>query len=148
MPTSNEQQHLRPILAADDEVDDRFLLRRAIEKSGIANPLIAVTDGKEVVNYLGGVAPFNDRVKFPLPAILFLDLKMPVMTGFDVLRWLQSREEFKQMPVVVLTSSSDGSDREKAMALGATDYRVKPTNNLELARIVQEICERWLEPSS
>src|SRR5258706_12776145 len=115
-----------PILLAEDDENDVFFLRRALARSGLGNPLIAVRDGQEAVDYLAGIGPYADRASHPLPGLIFLDLKMPRMNGFEVLLWLSSRPEFGELPVVVLTSSAQDSDIRKARELGADDYQVKP----------------------
>jgi CheY-like chemotaxis protein len=76
--------------------------------------------------------------------LILLDLKMPVMTGFDVLAWLQIRPEFRHIPVVVLTSSDHGPDRRKALEMGAAEYLVKPNGVDELVVMVKGLQERWL----
>jgi CheY-like chemotaxis protein len=134
------------ILAAEDEESDAFILRLAFEKAQVPNPLTIVKDGQEVVNYLTGAPPYGDRAAHPLPGLITLDLKMPRMNGFDVLTWLGGHAEFKDVPAVVISSSSDAADIAKARNLGACDYFVKPlrlVNFVELARTLQQ---RWLAP--
>jgi len=135
---------MRPILAAEDEENDRFILNRAFEKARLPQPLVTVGDGRECVDYLRGVGSFADRVLHPLPALLLLDLKMPGMHGFEVLEWLATRPEFKDLPVVVLSSSSADSDIQRARQLGARDYFVKPHSVNELVEVLQRVHERWL----
>jgi CheY-like chemotaxis protein len=133
-----------PILAADDEEADRFILKLAFEKAKLPHPAITVRDGKEVVDYLSGQAPFTDRALHPLPALLLLDLKMPRMDGFEVLAWLATQPDFKDLPVVVLSSSSDDSDIQKAQQLGARDYFIKPHALSEWANILRGLQSRYL----
>jgi CheY-like chemotaxis protein len=101
-------------------------MRRALQKAEINCPLHVVRDGQEALDYLRGTGPFVDRDHYPLPAIMFLDLKMPFVDGFDVLAWIDSQPAIKNIPVVVLTSSSEDRDRKKAAELGAKAYCVKP----------------------
>jgi CheY-like chemotaxis protein len=133
-----------PFLVAEDEESDVYFLRRALQKAGVANPLMAACNGHEAIRYLEGDGPFSDRVRHPLPALLLLDLKMPVMGGFEVLAWLEGRPEVKRFPVVVLTSSEEPADQEKARRLGAADYIVKPRSPGDLVRLVQTLRARWL----
>ncbi|PWU20127.1 MAG: two-component system response regulator [Verrucomicrobia bacterium] len=133
------------ILVAEDEASDVEILRLALQRAGIPNPLSVTSDGKEAIAYLSGEVPFNDRSKFPLPQLLILDLKMPCLTGFDVLAWLRDHPQFRDLPAVVLTSSSHEQDMAKARALGAREYHVKPTSFQELAGILQQLANRWLE---
>lgn len=140
-------QH-RPILVAEDEETDALILRMAVQQAGIPNPLIITHDGTETLAYLRGEAPFSDRSTYPLPALLILDLKMPALTGFDVLSWLRSRPDFTELPAVVLSSSSHEADVAKAREMGAREFHVKPHSFKELTRLVQELARRWLERSS
>ncbi len=133
-----------PILVAEDEETDVFFLQRAFEMAAIPNRLVVTCDGEEAIKYLNGDPPFADRTLHPLPGLILLDLKMRIMSGFDVLEWLQTRPEFKQVPVVILTSSSHEADRQKARALGASDYRVKPSQAQDLIHIVKDLHARWL----
>jgi CheY-like chemotaxis protein len=134
----------RPILVAEDEESDAMILRLAVKKAELNHPLIIVRDGQEAVDYLSGKGIYTDRADHPLPALIVLDLKMPRMSGFDVLAWLAMQPEFKELPVVVLSSSSDETDIEKARGLGAREYFVKPHVFLELVWIVQQLDSRWL----
>jgi len=134
---------MRPVLAAEDEETDRFILNMAFERAKLPYPLAMVRDGSECVDYLSGVGRIADGVH-PLPVLLLLDLKMPRMHGFEVLEWLATRPEFKDLPVVVLSSSSADSDIRKARQLGARDYFVKPHSLDELVKILQQVRERWL----
>jgi CheY-like chemotaxis protein len=133
------------ILAAEDEESDALLLRLAVKRAGVPNPMAVVRDGEEAIAYLNGHAPYQDRARYPLPALLLLDLNMPRLNGFDVLSWLAAHPPFKDLPVVVLSASAQDSDIQKARRLGAVDYRVKPTGLDELIALVKEIAGRWLK---
>jgi len=132
-----------PILVAEDDEDDVFLMKISVEKTGLPNPLMIARDGQEVVDYLEGNPPFNDRVLFPLPGLLVLDLKMPRMNGFDVLAWLGERPEVK-LPVVVLSSSRLEADVRVALRMGALDYFVKPQRSEQLTDLLRDLSARWL----
>jgi len=134
-----------PILVAEDEDDDIYFLRLAVKRAGLTNPLVVTKNGKEAIQYLEGADGFADRAKHPLPGLFLLDLKMPFLTGFDVLAWLKSRPEHRSLPVVVLTSSSHDADRQKALALGASDYQVKPTHPDKLVELLHQMRDRWLK---
>ena len=75
----------RPILIAEDDDNDFFLLDRAVKKASIHNPLHRVVNGQEVINYLSGITPYSDRTAYPFPYLVLLDLKLPLLHGFDVL---------------------------------------------------------------
>ncbi len=136
--------HGAPILVAEDEATDVFFLRLALQKAGVLNPLVVATDGREAIRYLEGEPPFSDRAQHPLPVLVLLDLKMPMVDGFDVLAWLQARARDKDFPVVVLTSSEEPADQERARQLGAADYIVKPARPGDLLGVVQGLQARWL----
>jgi CheY-like chemotaxis protein len=136
-----------PVLIAEDDPNDVFLLKRAFEKAGVNNPVIVARNGQEAIDYLNGSGKFTDRAAHPLPGLMFLDLKMPLVDGFDVLAWLNTRTMNRKLPVIVLTSSNQERDIKQAQQMGADDYRVKPQQFEELLRIVKEIHERWLSPS-
>jgi len=134
----------RTILVADDDQNDVFFLRRAFQKSGLEHSVVHVSDGQEAIDYLRGDAGYSDRARFPIPALLLLDLKMPKVDGFDVLHWLKERSDLKELPVVVLSSSSREDDIQRARSLGADDYRVKPADFEQLLLLAQDVSSRWL----
>lgn len=134
-----------PILLAEDDENDVFLFRRAFDRSGLTNPLIAVKDGQQAVDYLTGTGSYADRSSHPLPGLLLLDLKMPRMSGFDVLAWLSLQPSLKGLAVVVLSSSAQESDIQKARQLGADEYQVKPSQYEQLVAMIRNLHDRWLD---
>ena len=116
------------ILFAEDNEDDQFMLRRSLRGLPFQINLHFVNDGTEAIAYLTGEGEFRDRRKFPLPTVIFLDIKMPLMTGFEVLEWLknQSPDHLRRLPVVVLSSSAQQEDIDRAYDLGANAYLTKP----------------------
>lgn len=142
---------LPTILVAEDDPDDALMLRRAFAKANIANPIQIVVDGDETIAYLAGSGAYSDRRMHPLPILLLLDLKMPRRNGFEVLEWLRDQHPIALLPVVVLTSSRETTDIERAYALGANSYLVKPGSPVDLLRTVQGLGLYWLvlnEPPS
>ena len=135
---------MTPVLAAEDEESDAMILRMAFERAGVTNPLVVVRDGQEAVDYLSGAGDYSDRHRFPLPGLILLDLKMPRMSGLDVLLWLAARPEFKGLPAIVFSSSPDQSDIRRAKEAGALEYFVKPHSLRELVTILQTLHSRWL----
>jgi CheY-like chemotaxis protein len=133
-----------PVLVAEDDPNDVFLLRRAFQKAGLSNPLVVFRNGQEAIDYLSNAHSPNPST-CSNAALFFLDLKMPLMDGFDVLNWLHDRPGAKMMPIIVLTSSNQEKDIAQARQLGADDYRVKPQQFEELIAIVQEVRARWLD---
>jgi CheY-like chemotaxis protein len=111
-------------LLVEDNEDDVFFMERAFRQAGMHNPLHVVHNGEEAINYLSGQNGFANREQYPLPDMVFLDLKMPGVNGFEVLKWM--REQHLNMPVAVLTSSPEEIDRKRAKELGADCYLLKP----------------------
>jgi len=129
----------KTVLLAEDDENDAFLLMYAFKLAEVSNPLIVVRNGQEAIWYLNAEGPYSDREKFPWPCVLLLDLKMPLMNGFDVLEWLKDPQHRKGLPVIVLSSSDEESDVQRAMALGANAYRVKSCDFNKLALVVEEL---------
>lgn len=125
------------ILLAEDDDNDVFFMKRALQKAEITYPLHIVNNGQETVDYLAGIGKFHDRNRYPLPTLMFLDLKMPFLDGFEVLAWLQSQPALKKITAVVLTSSSEERDRKKAAELGAKGYFVKPPSVETVKEIIK-----------
>jgi CheY-like chemotaxis protein len=114
----------KQILVAEDSEDDVFLLTNAFRKAGLPHTLTFVIDGEKAIEQLQ---------KGPCPDLLLLDLKMPRVTGFEVLKWLQGNSEFRGLPVVVYSSSALPEDQARAKKLGARYYVVKSTDYESLA---------------
>jgi CheY-like chemotaxis protein len=132
------------ILLAEDDQNDVLLAQRALEKAGLDHVLMHVPDGGKCISYLRGDAPYDDRSKYPFPNLLLLDLKMPRVSGFDVLAWMHDQPHLKELPVIILTGSILSSDREAAEAKGANDFQVKPVQFEELVKIMKALNARWL----
>ena len=115
-----------PILLAEDNQDHAHLVLRAFHHGGLINPIFVTEDGVETIGYLSGEGKFSDRERYPLPALLLLDLKMPNTDGFEVLRWVRSQPKLSRLPVVVLAGSGEISDVNRAYDLGANSFLVKP----------------------
>jgi CheY-like chemotaxis protein len=129
------------ILIAEDEENDVFLIRRAFHQAQFENPLHVVQTGEDAIAYLRGDAAYSDRDKYPIPALVLLDLKMPRKNGFEVLAWIRQHSEFNSLPVVVLTSSQESADINRAYALGANSYLVKPANFHSLVDMINRLKE-------
>lgn len=136
-----------PILLVEDDDNDVLLTQLAFQASGLSNSLLVVRNGYEAIRYLSGDGIYLDRTRYPIPGLVLLDLNMPVMTGFQVLEWLQRHPAAPKVVVTVLTASSDPADMDRAMFLGAADYRIKPSNSARLAPILRELNARWLTPN-
>ncbi|MGH7939846.1 MAG: response regulator, partial [Limisphaerales bacterium] len=113
------------ILIADDNANDRLLMQKAFSNIGVSEPVNVVSDGAEATEYLKGIGQYADRKRFPFPNLLFLDLKMPRMDGFEFLRYIRKHPNLMVIPTIVFTSSEDLDDIKQAYILGANSYMVK-----------------------
>lgn len=135
----------RAILLVDDNEDDVFLMERALQGAGITNPLFIVEDGQQALEYLSGQGKYTDRQTYPVPAVVFLDLKLPFKSGHDVLQWIRKQPQLETLVVVVLTSSNEPQDIKRCYALGANSYLVKPPTPEELINMAKSFKWYWLE---
>jgi CheY-like chemotaxis protein len=144
-----------PILLAEDDEGDIFFMRRAFRKAGLSNPLTVVRNGQEAIWYLNGQGVYADRKQYPWPCLFLLDLKMPVVDGFEVLAWLQRRRRPKDLMVVIVSSSQLDDDVMRALELGADSYLTKPQDFNQLVEMICELGNRlhglpqvpsWLTP--
>jgi CheY-like chemotaxis protein len=133
------------ILLVEDEENDIVFMKMAFEKAGLAGALQVAEDGAEALDYLGGSGSFADRGRFPVPALVFLDLKLPKIMGMDVLKWIRDQPALDTMIVIILTSSQQRSDIQKACALRANSYLVKPSNPRGLDELVDLAKRYWLQ---
>ncbi|SRR5258708_29229696 len=132
------------ILVAEDELDDVLFLQRAFVKARVSPPIHFARDGREVMDYLLGKPPFDNPVEFPLPNLLLLDLKLPRISGFEVLEWLRGYPGLKRLLVVVFSASRGEEDVRRAYTLGANAYIVKPHEPEELVKTVERLQRYWL----
>jgi len=133
----------RLILIVEDDKDDIDLLTAAIRRANVPNPVKVVADGEEAIKYLEGDGLFEDRIAYPFPGTLFLDLKLPKLNGFDVLQWLKEHEECKVIPVMVLTASAIERDVTRAYQMGANSFMVKPSSLGRLTELVDLAFRFW-----
>ena len=130
--------HKSVFLLVEDNEDDAFFMERAFQEAGLKNPLHIVTNGDRAIDYLSGTGDFADRSRYPLPDMVFLDLKMPGRDGFDVLTWMRQEKNVK-VPVAILSSSPEEIDRKRARELGADCYLLKPPTTA----MVLSCCRRF-----
>ena len=126
-----------PILIAEDEDDEAFLLERALKKAAIPNPIRRVKNGEQAIEYLAGTGAYANRAEFPLPLILLLDLNMPKKSGFEVLAWIRAQPSLKALAVDIFSGSSREEDIDKALQLGANLYLKKPLTLHDLDQLLQ-----------
>jgi CheY-like chemotaxis protein len=136
--------NLASILIVEDSPDDLLLIERAFEKAKILNPLQVAPDGEQAIAYLEGENSFADRIRYPLPSLVLLDLRLPRKSGFDILQWIRRHERLSSLPVVMLGSSHSGLDIKRSYALGASSYLVKPVSPQALLQLVQGMNLDWM----
>ncbi|PXY46783.1 response regulator [Flavobacterium hydrophilum] len=132
------------ILFAEDSMEDAMLTIRALNKSGFTNKLLHVKDGAEALDFIYCRGIYSDRNPKSHPKLILLDLKMPKMSGIQVLEKVKSDDELKSIPVVILTSSQEDPDIEKCYSLGANSYIVKPVDSNNFFNSIKEIGMYWM----
>lgn len=133
-----------PILLVEDNPDDVLITKRAFSKGKIKNKLYVVNNGVEAVKFLNREGEYKDS---PIPSLIMLDINMPLMNGFDVLREIRKKEKMKRIPVIMLTTSERDKDIELAYSLGANSYIVKPVSFKKFIDVVVNVQEYWLQIS-
>ncbi|GAB3503618.1 response regulator [Spirosoma knui] len=124
------------VILVDDDEDDRFLVKQAFQAQSPKTILQCLSSGEELFQLL--------EQSVDMPALLLLDLNMPIMNGFDVLRRLRAHSDYERIPVIMLTTSDVDTDRQHALELGANSFVTKPPTLQELARIVTLLKQNWL----
>jgi len=132
-----------PILLVEDDPNDVWLVKHAFQNASISNPLRIVNDGQDAIDYLKGAGAYSDRGAFPLPRLVLLDLKMPRLSGFDVIGWMRRHYPWKLTPIIILSSSALPQDVNRAYELGANAYMVKPADYRALERLFRTIADFW-----
>lgn len=128
----------------EDEECDRLFMKRAFDRAGMSDALRTVANGLDALHYLEGKGSFADRAQHPLPEVVLLDLNLPMVHGFDVLKWIRAHARFGTLPVVVFSSSKRDEDKEKARELGASDFVEKPTSALSFGGVVEILRTKYL----
>ncbi len=134
---------MKIILQVEDDPNDVYFFRHAMNRLNIPNPVHVVTDGREAVNYLKGAGKFADREEFPMPDLVLLDLKLPHLMGLDVLKWIR-KEARLDVVVVLLTASAEEVDIAAAYHLGANAFLVKPSDAKKMVELVRAMADFWL----
>jgi len=143
-PTGGEILDDALILLVEDRDDDVSIILKGFEAAKINNPVTVVRDGEEAIQYLDHKGMFTDRDKYPLPHLILLDLKMPRVDGFDVLRWVRSQQHLSGIIIVVLTSSNQIRDVNQAYQLGANSFLVKPDDFQNVTSMATLLKDYWL----
>lgn len=125
----------REILVVENNVDDLFFLKRALRSAGVTDNIHSVSDGRAAIAYLSGTGDYADRMQWPMPWLVFLDLKLPYKSGLDVLEYIRSAPDLIRINVVVVTASEDDKDMKRATELGVNAYLLKPPTPYVLQRL-------------
>ena len=133
------------ILIVDDDENDIFFVKRAFTEINVHCAFHMLKNGQEVVDYLSGHGEHADRDKYPLPMMILMDLKMPIMDGFQVLAWLRNRAGLKVIPTIVFSSSDVPADITRAYELGANSFMTKSVTYDGLLLKLQTLNQYWLE---
>jgi CheY-like chemotaxis protein len=132
-----------PILLVEDNPRDVELIQRAFRQARMANPIRVVSDGDQALDYLSGAGLYADRAQYPLPFLVLLDLNLPGISGLEVLQWIRQQAWLEQVRVVILTSSQETLDTDRAFALGADSYLNKPGNFEQLVMLMSGLEFHW-----
>jgi len=132
------------ILFAEDNIDDATLTLRALKKSGLSNPIHHVMDGAEALDFLYCKGAYVGRKPNSQLKLILLDLKMPKVSGSEVLEKVKSDATLKNIPVVILTSSKEDPDIKRCYALGANSYIVKPVESDNFFKAINELSFYWM----
>jgi CheY-like chemotaxis protein len=132
------------ILYAEDDESDAFLFQHAFKNAGISQRLVVVPGGREAIDYLSGEGAYADRVRHPLPCLALLDLKMPGVSGLEVLKWIRATPRVSTLITLMLTSSNQDTDIHRAYIQGANGFLVKPGKIEEIEAMVRAIKDYWL----
>jgi CheY-like chemotaxis protein len=132
------------ILYVEDEPNDVALFEFACRRAKVSFALKTAADGEQAITYLGGVESHVAGKPDQLPALVLLDLKLPRLSGFDVLKWIRAQPQFTHLPVVVFTSSTREEDVAVAYQTGATAYLIKPATAEELVELPKLLESFWL----
>lgn len=138
-------QRQSTILIVDDDENDIFFVKRAFTEIDVHCTFHILKNGQEVVHYLEGRSPYESREKFPLPMMILMDLKMPVMDGFEVLAWVRARPGIKVIPTIIFSSSDLPADITRAYELGANSFMTKSITYDGLLLKLQTLSKYWLE---
>ena len=131
------------ILLVEDDQDDIFIFKRALVAANVLNPVVVLNNGQAAVDYLSHQGEYSSPEKNPLPFVIFLDLKLPYLDGFEVLTWIRQQPQLSSVIVVVLSGSDESRDHKKTYELGARSYLVKPSGAQEIRQFMDSMASYW-----
>ncbi|GAB3332344.1 response regulator [Larkinella ripae] len=141
----SNKEYKTSILIADDDADDRMLLEQAFRECNLKSELYFVEDGEELIDFLHQRGPYTSVIR---PSLIILDLNMPRKNGIQALREIKANEQFRQIPVVVLTTSTAEEDILRTYDLGVSSYISKPFDFSTLLDITTTIKKYWIDTVS
>ena len=133
------------ILIADDDPEDRMLVKEALEESELTNKMEFVENGQELVDYLKSHGKYADKEKYPTPGLILLDLNMPKKDGREALKEIKADAHLRAIPVVVLTTSKAEEDILKTYDLGVSSFITKPVTFSALVDVMKTVTKYWFE---
>ena len=133
------------ILLVDDNDDDAFFIEKAFKSAGSDAHIFRCIDGREVQRYLEAEAPFSNRGFYPMPDLILLDVKIPFLTGLEVLKWIRAHPKLRNLIVIMLTSSAQQRDIDAAYALQANCFLTKPSSLTETVEMAKSLALCWLK---
>ena len=140
-----KKKHVINILMAEDDPEDRMLVKEAWEESHLINNLNFVCDGEELMDYLYHRNGYEDVSAYPRPELILLDLNMPKKDGREALREIKSDDDLKDIPVVILTTSKAEEDILKSYNLGANSFITKPVTFESMVNVIKTLAKYWFE---
>ena len=144
--TEARKEELKPVLLVDDSDADAKLLAHAFEKVGVSNPLVHLSGGQALLDYVGNLQ--GDDSEETLPAIIILDINMPGISGIEVLSKLKATPRVKRIPIVIMSNSADAKFVDDCYENGANAYVNKPPEFTEICDVVRAFSNQWLQGAS
>ncbi len=133
------------ILIADDDAEDRMLIREALEESRLRNPVHFVENGEQLMDFLQNTGVFSDKEKYPLPGLILLDLNMPKKDGREALKEIKNDHRLRAIPVIILSTSKAEEDIIRSYGLGVSSFITKPVSFASLVDIMRTLNKYWFE---
>lgn len=132
------------VLLVEDNPNEVFLTQEAFKRGEVSNRLAVVNDGQKALDFLFSRDDHVNRDDIDKPALILLDLNLPLVSGLDVLREVRANPDTSCIPVIVLTSSTEDRDKAESYRLGANDYICKPTGLFAFVEIIKQLKIKWL----
>jgi CheY-like chemotaxis protein len=140
---SGESTAGQPILIAEDSESDIFFLLRVMQQAGVVNPIFVVRDGTEALAYLKGTGKYADRAQYPVPGIVFLDLRLPEIDGFEILRATRGQRRARETLMVAVSSYDGIYSINVAYESGADTFLSKPLDANDVLNLIHSFEEYW-----